>query len=130
MTIFIKTILVIYSFLVSPFITFAADIDGPIDNVVSLLGKKGNNSGSTIVILLITLAVVIFLFNLIKYIYSEDEGKRKEALSVITYGLVIIFVMVSVWGFVRLLRGTLSLGDTDPKIKSGSPKSVSDLIRK
>jgi hypothetical protein len=50
------------------------------------------------------LAVVIFIYTLIRYMNAGgDADKRAEARGIMIWGIVILFVMVSVWGLVRLL---------------------------
>ncbi|MFA4890526.1 MAG: pilin [Candidatus Paceibacterota bacterium] len=66
---------------------------------------------NAIIPLLIAVAVVLFLFGVVKFITSAgDEEKRKEARSFMLYGIIGIFVMVSVWGLVGILSDTLGLG--------------------
>ncbi len=62
--------------------------------------------------LLITMAVVVFIFGVIKYIAGADDStKRTEGRNFMVYGLVALFVMVSVWGLVGVLQGTFGLGN-------------------
>jgi hypothetical protein len=68
-----------------------------------------------IVTLLISGAVVIFLYGVFKFIRSD--GKEKETgKEFMVWGLVGIFVMVSVWGLVNILRGTFNLNDSSVDI--------------
>ena len=41
-----------------------------------------------------------------------DEEKRKEGQRFIAYGILALFVMVSIWGLVNVLDRTLGLDDT------------------
>ena len=67
---------------------------------------------------LIAVAVVLFLYGVIKYIVSgDDETKRKEAKNYIIYGIVGLFVMVSVWGLVGILTGTFGTDVSAPTNK-------------
>ncbi len=60
---------------------------------------------------LMMVAVVVFLWGVVKYITSSgDEEKRKEAKGYIIYGLIGIFVMVALWGIVTVVASTLGLG--------------------
>ena len=61
--------------------------------------------------LIIGFAVLLFMFGLLKYILAGgDEAKTKEARSYIIFGLIAIFVMMSVWGLVALLYNTFFQG--------------------
>lgn len=66
-----------------------------------------------VTLLLIAFAVVLFLFGVIKYMTSgADEEKRKEARNTIIYGVIGLFVMVSVWGLVGLVGNTFDLDNS------------------
>lgn len=60
-----------------------------------------------IIPLLITLATVYFLWGVIGYIMAAgDEKKITEARYFIIYGLIGLFVIVSMWGLVNLAVST------------------------
>ena len=82
-----------------------------INNLDQLLGKTGLLGIFDLVIkVLIGAAVVLFLFGVVKYISSGgDEEKRKEGKNLVVYGIIGLFVMVSVWGLVNILAGTFTL---------------------
>lgn len=62
------------------------------------------------VVLAIALSIVVFFYGIVIYIaQSGDEGKRKEGVQYIFYGIIGIFVMVSVWAIVGLLTGTFGI---------------------
>ena len=71
---------------------------------------------SQAVILLIALAVVFFLYGILKYITAgDDEEKRTKMKNTIIYGIIGLFVMVSFWGIVNILINTFEL-DTYPYV--------------
>lgn len=71
-----------------------------------------------ITVLIIGLAVLYFLLGVLKYIQSVgDETKRKEGATMMTYGIIGIFVMVSLWGLVWVIKSTF------PGLKSDQPIS-------
>ncbi len=54
--------------------------------------------------LVIALTVLVFLWGIFKLVLAGDsEDKRNEAKTIMFYGIVSLFVMVSVWGLVRIL---------------------------
>lgn len=59
--------------------------------------------------ILIGLALLFFLSGVAKYGLSRDDNKRRESISVIIFGLIALFAMVSVWGLVNLLSDTFNL---------------------
>jgi len=60
---------------------------------------------NNLVILLITLAVVWFIWNVVRYTMSDDEEKKSAAKSQMIWGIIAIAVIVSIWGLVGLLQG-------------------------
>ena len=60
--------------------------------------------------LIISLAVVYFIYNVFNYAIKEGEEKEKAKSSMI-WGIVAIFIMVSVWGLVNILSSTFQLGN-------------------
>lgn len=63
--------------------------------------------------LLISISVIVFIVGVIKYIANGDDStKREEGRNFILYGLIGLFVIVSVWGLVGVLQGTFGLGNT------------------
>ena len=61
--------------------------------------------------LLLTAALVVFFWGMVKYINSlSSEKDKQEGKQLMIWGVVALFVMVSVWGLVNLLQGTF-LGD-------------------
>lgn len=70
--------------------------------------------------LFITLAIVVFFWGLIKYLWGVQSSEDKsEGLQIMMYGVIAIFVMVSIWGIIRLLQNTFKVTSTDPIIPKG-----------
>lgn len=63
----------------------------------------------------IGLAVLVFIYGILKYVIAKDDTAQKEARGVILWGVIILFVMVSVWGLVNLLGDTLQLNNSAPR---------------
>ncbi len=60
--------------------------------------------------LIIGLAIVYFLWGVLQYVAKgHDQEKRDEAKNIMIWGIIAIFVMVSVWGLVGILRNTFQL---------------------
>lgn len=65
---------------------------------------------NSVVALIVALAVVTFIWGVLKYITAgESEEKIREGRNYIIFGIIGIFVMVSVWGLVALLVNTFEL---------------------
>ena len=61
-----------------------------------------------IIPILIALALVVFFWGLVKYIWSSGEG-HEEGKNVMIAGLVSLFIMVSVFGIIRLVGDTFGV---------------------
>lgn len=73
---------------------------------------------SVIIPLLVSLAIMVFIYGVITYIISaDDEEKRKVGRSYILYGIIGIFVIVSVWGLVNILSNTFGISNSVPQLK-------------
>ena len=60
----------------------------------------------TLVPLIVGLTLLYFIWGIFQLVRSNSEDSRKEAIGLITYGIVALFVMVSVWGLVSILTST------------------------
>ncbi len=63
--------------------------------------------------LLAGIALLVFFWGLVKFIFAQSsETAKTEAKKVMVWGLIALFVMVSVWGIVRFMQEAL-LGGVD-----------------
>lgn len=80
-------------------------------NIPTLFSFFGCVLNSYIIPLLISLALVMFLAGIVKYVASGDsEEKRDAGKGLMLFGIIALFVMVSVWGFVNILLNTFFAG--------------------
>ena len=78
----------------------------------SLLTRVNGYLGKMMPII-ITLAVIYFFWGLATYILnSGDAEKEKEGRSIMIWGVVALFVMVSVWGLVGFIGDSLNIHNT------------------
>ena len=92
---------VLISFVFLPWLVFAAPAENTFAGVLQFLGRLLE---SIILPLLIGFTVVYFLWGLIKYVGSgADEKTREEGRNVMVFGVISLFVIVSVWGMVNFL---------------------------
>jgi len=96
--------------LVSPLSTFAA-VTGNIDTVDSIF-QKFSTLGDAFVTILISLSVVWIIFNVVRYLIAGSEEDRKKGGMAILYGVVGLFVILSIWGLVYILKRTFVTTDT------------------
>ena len=100
---------VLTSVFLMPVFVFAqsqSGIQGLLQLVMSLIGG--------LIPIVIGLAVLAFLWGVLQYVVAKDEDKQKEARGVMLYGIIALFVMVSVWGLVNILGDTLQLSNRTP----------------
>jgi len=86
-----------------PAIVFAAG------NIQSILITIGDLIGIATPIV-VALALLFFFYGLTKYILNAgDEEKKKDGRSIMIWGVVALFVIVSVWGLVRVIGNTFNI---------------------
>jgi hypothetical protein len=91
------------SALALPGIAFAQGT-GDLTSFVEVMGNIVN----LLVPLTSTLAVVFFFYGLAKYILnSGDEEKRKEGKSIMIWGILAMFVLVTIWGIIGFMQNTI-----------------------
>ncbi len=95
---------------VFPSITFAQTITD-----VNSLSYKLTNLGNLFIEILIAFAVIYIVFNVVRFITSEVGGeKRGQYQTGIMWGIVGLFVILSIWGLVRILTNTFRTDTTAP----------------
>jgi mannose/fructose/N-acetylgalactosamine-specific phosphotransferase system component IID len=78
---------------------------------------------NSLVPVLVGLAVLFFIWNIFKYIKSDDPKTKGDAAKGMMWGIVFLAVIVSVWGLVALLqkifdvdtRGVSNVGNLVPR---------------
>ena len=68
--------------------------------------------------LIISFAVVTFVFNVYRYFFTEKD--KKEAGLYVLYSTVGFFVILSLWGLVALLTNTFKLENAQPALPFGA----------
>ena len=104
----------------APMFAFAA----PLENIAVLMKQVGNLVNLALPIV-VGIALLGFFWGLAMFIFSAgDETKRAEARSIMIYGVIALFVMVSVWGLVGFLGSSIGI---TPGQTSGTIPSVQGL---
>lgn len=61
---------------------------------------------SSLMYLIVALALLGFMWGVVKFLFSGGSEKlKKEGKDFMLYGILILFVMTSLWGLVYLFRG-------------------------
>lgn len=72
---------------------------------------------NSVVPLLFTLAVVAFIWGIIQYFLNpENEEARKKGKSFMIWGIIALFVMISMWGLVNVLSNTFGVKTLIPQL--------------
>lgn len=101
---------IFYIWLLIPFTPIIA-------GAVTLKHTLGTVSGiiNGIIPILLALAVLAFFWGLVTYLMDvNNPEKKKNGIQIMVMGVVVIFVMVSIWGIVRVLQSTFKVDSSKP----------------
>jgi hypothetical protein len=94
-----------------PALAFAQDLT-EFENLVDAIGRIVQ----ALTPIVVALALLYFFWGLAKYILaSGDEVDKAKGRDIMIWGIVALFVMVSVWGIVEILGSALSV-DSVPDV--------------
>jgi heme/copper-type cytochrome/quinol oxidase subunit 4 len=98
----IRTIGISIFLLATPFL---ADAAGPTNfrDFVSYIIRLMN----IVVGLIVTLTLLIYFWGAVRHITNKEESDSWEMRKFLMTGVIIIFVMVSIWGILEILQNTL-----------------------
>ena len=101
----------LYTILISmflPIIVFANDL-----TFRQFVLNIYNEFVASISYLFIAAAALFFAYGIFVFMRSDDQKKKEVAKSRLLWGIIALFVMVSIWGIINILRYTFDLGDED-----------------
>lgn len=107
-----------------PLVTFAA-----IDNLTDVGSFIINTINNILVPVLFAVAFIVFLWGAFNafILGANDEDKKGEGKNLMLYGLIGFFVMVSIWGLVNILVGTVDFGGGNSGPAGGTPSAGVDI---
>lgn len=89
--------------------------------------------GNTVVPLLVTLALVVFFYRIVISIYKVGESGDAKAVdsgkTLLIWGVVALFVMVSVWGLVGFIGNTVGIRQVVPQLEGNPDRSAGTFSR-
>ncbi len=96
-----------------PFLAMAAV---PINNITDVGSFIIGIINNVLVPVIMSAAFIIFVYGIFAafILGAGDEEKRKKGKTIMMYGLIGFFVMVSVWGLVHILTGSVGLSNGVP----------------
>ena len=95
-----------------------------LDNTLNTL----SNLLARVMWLFVAMAVVVFFWGLVVYLTKKGDEMAKEGIQLMFWGIVAIFIMVSIWGIIRLLQGTFGVGGIQPPITPSTVPSPTTLF--
>ena len=106
-----KKIVTAVSLFTLPVIAFAQQVVGTYNRVLdanSLFGKI-NSILNAIIPILISVAVVWLIYAIVRYVVAGDEEGKKVGKTHMIWGVIGLFVILSIWGLVNILVQTFGL---------------------
>ncbi len=116
----IKTFFISCSFLLAT--PFAYILAAPQDFKSLVNDLLINSIIRPVVPLLIGLAVVFFVYGVFKYVFANGGEDKEKGRDFMIWGVIGLFVMISVWGLVNVVKDTFNLNDNPQTIKITAPK--------
>ena len=91
--------------------------DIEMDSIANIFNWASCTLVKSVIPFLVTLAAVGFIWGVIQYFMNPDnEEKRKKGKDYILWGLIALFVIVSMWGLVGLLTDTFGVKTLIPQL--------------
>ncbi len=61
--------------------------------------------------IVISLIILYFFFNSATYLFKANKSaeERKKIMESLMWSVIVLFILLSVWGIVRMIAGTLSI---------------------
>ena len=85
-----------------------------IDSVAS----KATNIGNLVVELAISFAVIWIIVSVVRYLIAGGEEGRAKGRDAIVYGVIGLFVILSIWGLVYILKSSFRTEDRGIDVKN------------
>ena len=114
----IKKVPVFFSIAISYFSLYGTSIAQTTQNAIDVCKISANSTLKSIIMnfvigcifsrlvyLIVAAAVVVFLWGIFKFISSEGQDKE-SGKNLMFWGIVGLFVMISFWGIIAILRRT------------------------
>ncbi|MEI6296441.1 MAG: hypothetical protein WCO84_02220 [bacterium] len=95
----------------APFLVFAAENIGDLTSAIKAIGNIINQ----VVPLIFAVATLYMLWNILKFIEAgtADVKAKEGARDQILFSVVLLFVMMSIWGLVGVVSGTIQFDQKD-----------------
>ena len=112
---FTKLTVVLFSYLLPSFVYAAAEPE----TFKLLLQKISNEILTPLIPFIFGLALLGFLWGAAQFIFKADnEEARKKGSQKMIYGIIALFVMISVWGLVKIITTTFGVQSVMPQLQA------------
>ena len=93
---------------------------------IQVLAQSIGSIVSTLLPVVVAIALLGFFWGLAKFIFAAgDESKKEEGKRVMVWGVIALFVMVSVWGLVFFIGNALGVGQGGaPSVPTVNPSGT------
>ena len=81
---------------------------------INSVATKATNIGNLVLALAISLSIVWIIVSIVRYLIAGGEEDRKKGGMAILWGVVGLFVILSIWGLVAILRNSFRTQDQVP----------------
>lgn len=99
-------------------------------SVVTLMQSVNRVIINPLIILIFALAVVYFIYGLTRYLLSPDnEEIRSTSKSHMLWGIIGMFIMVSVFAIMNIILTTLDVPSSSIEIKNNGDYSVGEMFK-
>ncbi|PIR70565.1 MAG: hypothetical protein COU46_00930 [Candidatus Niyogibacteria bacterium CG10_big_fil_rev_8_21_14_0_10_42_19] len=97
-----------------PLFASAQTFEGVIMIFIDILGL--------VIPILMILATVVFLWGIISYLVAAgDEAQISKSKTYMVWGIIALFVMLTVWGFVAVIQNTFEIDEVNIPNRIGDP---------
>lgn len=103
---------------VAPLSVFATELKDTFESIGELIG--------VLTPIIVALALMAFFWGLAMYVlnFSGEDKDKKKGRDMMVYGLLVLFVMVSVWGIVNILQSTFDINPNNSTLQDSKIPKV------
>ncbi len=81
--------------------------------------------GSSVIPLIFSLAIVVFIWGVVQFVMAtDDEAKKKKGKEFMLWGIIALAVMVSVWGLVNIIGSTFGIKNVVPTLNTNTNTNI------
>jgi len=83
--------------------------------ITNLIGEIKLVIAGGVIPVLIGIALLIFFWGIVKFVFSQGSEKAQtDGKKIMIWGLIALFVMLSVWGIIKFFQDAFGLSNLGP----------------